>query len=161
MARSFGASDNAQAQSRYGYALCACVLRCSVWHAGRVKKKKHGGGDSGSGGGGWSEAQRSELRPRHHDPRSLQPAGFSERAHRQQASCSVAGRRPAPHRRAAQESESRAPVHPAPPLPTYHSAPSSRRSSLPANRRCAWEGRGENVHLENLEPPRVSVDLDE
>lgn len=44
---------------------------------------------------------------------------------------------------------------PPPPLPTYHSAPSSQRSSLPANR------RGENVHLENPEPPRVSVDLDE
>lgn len=70
---------------------------------GRVARwqSKNGGGDSG--GGGWSEAQGSPLRPPPQDPRPLQPACFSKRAHRQQAPYRVAGRRPAPHRRAAQE----------------------------------------------------------
>lgn len=38
MARNFDSCDDAQAQTRYGYALCACVLRCGVWHAGKEKK---------------------------------------------------------------------------------------------------------------------------
>lgn len=75
-------------------------------------QSKNGGG--GAGGGCWSEAQDSQLRPPQHDPQPLQPAGFSKRAHRQQAPCRAAGRRPAPHRRTAQASESREPARPAP-----------------------------------------------
>lgn len=47
-------------------------------------------------------------------------------------------------------------------IPPLRSRPITARrarapQSLPANRRGTWEGRGENFHLENLEPPRVSV----
>lgn len=72
-ARSSGSSDDTQAQTRYGYALCACVLR---W-GGTLAELKNGGGDSDSGDGSWNEAQSFELRPRHHNPQPLQPAGLS------------------------------------------------------------------------------------
>lgn len=156
-AKSFGASDDAQAQIRYGYALCACVLRCGVWLAGRVKEKKMAAAIRVRAVA--AAARLSVLNCGLRTAiRSLcsQPVSVNERIDNKRHAALLGGgqrRIDAQHKRVS--------PGPAPLLATYHSAPGSRLPSLPANRRGAWEGRGENFHLESLEPPRVSGGRDE
>lgn len=159
-ATSFRASDDAQAQTRNVYALCACVLRCSVCHAGSQKKKKKMAAAiriRAVAAGARLSVLNCGLGI---TTRGLcsQPVSVKERIDNKRHAALLGGgqrRIDAQHKRVSHGRQ----CVPPPPLPPYHSAPGSRRTSLPANRRCAWEGRGENVHLENLEPPRVSVDI--